>query len=74
MIELAFEEDDVEGRIEGGEVVFDVLRDQRVFEHPAERGLGLIVLANKSTSTPCLCLELHDGKKEVGVEAETSIE
>jgi hypothetical protein len=50
MMDLSFEEDDVEGWIESGEVVFDVLRDKGMFEHPAEGGFGLVVLSGECTA------------------------
>lgn len=74
MIKFAFEEDDVEGRIESREIIFDVLRDEGMFEHPAERGFGLVILSGELTAKPRFSFQLHDGEKEVGVETETSIE
>ncbi len=73
-IEVSFEEDDIEGGVLGAEVLFDVFGDKRMFESSSVGGFGLIIVPGELASRANFFLEFHDGKEEVVVEAEPSIE
>ena len=73
-IELAFEENDVEGGIVRAEAVFDLLGDKRMIEDSSVRGFGLIIAPGDLASGADFFLEFHDREEEVVVEAEPSIE